>query len=313
VPVTLNNASGTHAEFFVKLDSNGNSLWGGQFVNSNSTSRANGGDMAVDGAGDVYYTAALVGTVDIDPSAATKTLTSAGGSDILIEKLDTNGHLVWVQQNGTRGNEGGQAIAVDIAGNVDVAFSGVYTAKLKKPTTGDLAQFDSAGNLKWLATTGYNDVLAIAVDPANNLYMLRRGSGGIFKYTAAGTLVWNAPAQLVGADVAIDPLGNIFWTGSIDNPSGQDNVSPDPLNPVYLPVYGDGASKFVLGYWTQPGGFAATMLASPTNTPSTPANRSAVQPVIYLGDVAPLPALLPIEKKDDPNEFLKSKIKESGG
>jgi len=59
-----------------------------------------GNSILVDASGEVYITGLFQGTADFDPDAGTFNLTSAGGFDIYICKLDINGSFVWAKQLG---------------------------------------------------------------------------------------------------------------------------------------------------------------------------------------------------------------------
>ena len=59
-----------------------------------------GRSVTVDGAGNVYTTGYFEGTVDFDPNAGVLNLTSAGGLDIFVSKLDVTGNLVWAKGMG---------------------------------------------------------------------------------------------------------------------------------------------------------------------------------------------------------------------
>ena len=63
---------------------------------SNTTTIA-GRDVVTDINGNVYTTGSFTGTVDFDPGAGTANLTSAGSSDIFIQKLDVAGNLTFWQ------------------------------------------------------------------------------------------------------------------------------------------------------------------------------------------------------------------------
>ena len=91
-----------------KIDTNGNYIWGELYpVSSYGASAA--AALAVDSANNVYVT-------------GNSTITNTG-SDIATLKYDANGNQLWVQRyNGPgNGNDAGNAIAVDNAGNVYVA------------------------------------------------------------------------------------------------------------------------------------------------------------------------------------------------
>ncbi|MBL8062060.1 MAG: SBBP repeat-containing protein, partial [Anaerolineales bacterium] len=74
--------------------------------------------IAVDGSGNVYTTGLFNGTADFDPGAGTANLTSAGGYDIFVSKLDAIGYFVWAKGLGGTANDVGYGIAVDASGNV---------------------------------------------------------------------------------------------------------------------------------------------------------------------------------------------------
>ncbi|MDK9722999.1 MAG: DUF4347 domain-containing protein [Rhodospirillales bacterium] len=56
--------------------------------------------VVVDGSGNVYTVGSFNGTVDFDPGAGTSNLTSAGATDIYVQKLDATGALVWARAMG---------------------------------------------------------------------------------------------------------------------------------------------------------------------------------------------------------------------
>ena len=82
---------------------------------------AAGSSTAVDGAGNVYTIGSFSGTADFDPGPDTFNLTSVGGRDIFIVKLDTGGHFIWAKQFGGLSNDYGNSITVDVTGKIYVA------------------------------------------------------------------------------------------------------------------------------------------------------------------------------------------------
>jgi hypothetical protein len=91
-----------------KIDTNGNYVWGALYPMS-SYGSSGALALALDSANNVYVT-------------GSSTITNTG-SDIATLKYDSNGNQLWVQRyNGPgNGNDAGNAIAVDNAGNVYVA------------------------------------------------------------------------------------------------------------------------------------------------------------------------------------------------
>ena len=84
---TLTSA-GLNDIFTSKLDSSGNFLWAKRF-GSSAADRAQA--IAVDIAGNVYSTGYFNGSADFDPTGDVLNVTSAGGRDVFISKLNSSG------------------------------------------------------------------------------------------------------------------------------------------------------------------------------------------------------------------------------
>jgi len=122
-PLVLNLVTAGYTDIFVsKTDPAGNLIWARQFGGS---VHDNGAGIAVDAAGNVYTTGNFENTSDFDPGPNTFNLTSAGGFDVFVSKLDASGNFVWAKQMGgsqissINGDEG-KSVAVDASGNVYV-------------------------------------------------------------------------------------------------------------------------------------------------------------------------------------------------
>jgi len=65
-----------------------------------SISDENGLAITVDVLGNTYTAGYFQGTVDFDPSIVVSNLTSVGGRDIFVQKLDSNGNFIWAKGMG---------------------------------------------------------------------------------------------------------------------------------------------------------------------------------------------------------------------
>ena len=212
-----------------------------------------GVSIAVDASGNVYTTGYFNGTVDFDPNAGTFNLTSAGGVDIFVSKLDATGNLVWAKNMGGVSTEIGYSIAVDASGNVYTTGYFVGTADFN-PNAGTfnltsagsqdifVSKLDATVNLVWAKSMGggaNDDVgISIAVDASGNVYttgffngtvdfdpnagtfnLTSAGSQDIFvfKLDATGNLVWaknmGGASNDIGQSIAVDASGNVYTTG----------------------------------------------------------------------------------------------------
>jgi len=143
------------------LDTNGDLVWARSM---GGTGDDGGWGIAVDGAGNVYTTGEFRLTVDFDPGPGSFNLSSEGGLDIFVSKLDANGDFIWARAMGGSGNDLGWSIAVDGTGNVYT--TGDYAA------IADLDPGPDTFNLPW---AGKWDVFvlklsgmptAISIDPS---------------------------------------------------------------------------------------------------------------------------------------------------
>ena len=134
--------------------------------------------VATDGAGATLFAGTFTGSLGgpgIDP------LTSAGGSDILVGKLDAAGTPVWLHGYGSAGMyEQALSVATDANGNVYV--TGYFDGSLSfgGPT---------------LATAGNLDVFVTKLDPAGGHVWSRR---------------FGDSAPQLGVDIAVDAAGDVF-------------------------------------------------------------------------------------------------------
>lgn len=203
-----------------QLFPNGTEAWRFTY-NGPGNSRDDAGDVAVDGAGNVY----VVGT--------SRSGSTGESEDIVLIKLATNGTPIWVRRydGPQHGQDRAFLQAIDAAGNTYVAgttdapgsFTGWDSVILK---------YDPDGNLLWSSI--YNgpgnhtdQPSGLALDAAGQPHIAGRSKGVTsfdfytIKYSSGGTQFW--VARLNGLDdgddgansIALDENGNVYVAGDI--------------------------------------------------------------------------------------------------
>jgi len=231
-----------------------------------STVTSIGRDIAVDDAGNVYTTGNFTHTADFDPGPDSFTVTSAGGDDIFVSKLDTNGDFVWARAMGGTSNSYGDGIALDPLGNVYTTGSFQGTADFDPGpesftfTSAGMrdifvSKLDANGDFVWaraMSGASSNQGLGIAVDASGNasvtgLFGGRADFGpfelvsGIFtdifvtKLNADGEFAWaHALAGTgfsAGHRIAVDNAGNAYTTGWFRGSAAFGPFTLDPSGP----------------------------------------------------------------------------------
>jgi hypothetical protein len=263
-PGTLNlTAAGIYDAFIAKLDASGNLVWAKSF---GSSIGIQAGAIAVDASGNVYTTGVINGTVDFDPGTGTYNLTSAGGADIFVAKLDAIGNFVWAKIIGSAGSDNGESLAVDASGNVYTTgyFEGTVdfdpgpgTQNLYSVDDRDIfiSKLDASGNFVWVKHIGgasYDIGYSIKADASGNVY-----TAGFYQGTVdfdPGINIHNLVSQGM-TDVFVsklDAAGNFVWAKSLGG-SGSDwthSMVIDASDNVYLTGYFEGTVDFNAGTGT---------------------------------------------------------------
>ena len=267
----LTSAGGADA-FVSKLDSSGNFVWAKGF---GGTSGDYGNSIAVDSSGNVYTTGYFPGTVDFDPGAGTSNLTSAGGADAFVSKLDSSGNFVWAKSFGGALNDVGYSIAVDSSGNVYTTGylqgtgdfdPGAGTSNLTSAGDADafVSKLDSSGNFVWAKSFGGTSgdyPNSIAVDSSGNVYTTGSIAGTVDFDPGAGTFNLTSAG---GADAFVSKLdssGNFVWAkrfGGTLSDYGQ-SIEVDSSGNVYTTGYFNGTVDF------DPGAGTSNLTSAGTN------------------------------------------------
>lgn len=185
---TMNALAGSDG-FVLKLNSAGDFSWA-KAISSGATGIAQ--SVATDKIGNVYIAGSFQGTADMDPDTTVSFNITASGNDLFITKLDTAGIFVWAKSVGSAGNSiDNNHIAVDSIGNVYAAGRFLITA-----------DFNPGAAVNNLTSAGNQDIYLLKLDASGN-YSFAKSMG------AANNDYANS--------IALDPSGNILFTGKFQN------------------------------------------------------------------------------------------------
>ncbi len=195
-------SSGSYNNAFIsKLDSLGNFVWAKSI---GGTSFNFGTSISLDALDNIYATGYFQGTTDFDPSAGIVNLTSVGGYDIYVLKLNATGSHLWAFKMGSNINDYGVSITQDALSNIYTVGGfqgvadfdpGVGTFSLSSTANDIFIQKMSQGNL----TTTINEAtylnnISIYPNPNNGIFNISISSqinkGIIAVYNSIGALVY---------------------------------------------------------------------------------------------------------------------------
>ncbi|MFA5865354.1 MAG: SBBP repeat-containing protein [Phycisphaerae bacterium] len=236
--------------FITRFSSDGKYIWTdvfGSTLNDEITA------LGIDNGGNIFAAGYFSGTLNLDPKG-TDLVSSAGGTDVFLVRLTSNGQRNWGKTLGSTGSD--QPLGLSVNGFGDVVIGGFFqqtvdfdpgAASNPHISAGDIdgfvAQFDASGNFVWARTfggSGKDWVNGVACDSSGNVYAVgafsstvdfdfttnvnNKTSAGLTdafatKITAAGTYVSTVtvggPGDEVAYSVALGPMAfNIFWVGS---------------------------------------------------------------------------------------------------
>ena len=272
--------------FVQKMDASGNFLWAKAF---GGVEYDGGNSISVDATGNVYTTGYFQETVDFDPGTGNVSLTSAGSSDIFVQKMNASGDFLWAKAFGGTSSDGGVSICVDASGNVYTvgSFQGIAdfdpgTGNVSLTSAGSsdifVQKMSASGFFLWAKAFGgisSDGGVSICVDASGNVYTTgyfqgtvdfdpgagtvnqsSAGSDDIFihKMDATGNFQWVEAFGGIYSDnahyVNVDAVGNIYTAGSFaetvdfDPGTGTANLSSVGSNDVFIQKI-DGSGNFL--------------------------------------------------------------------
>ncbi|WP_438001738.1 hypothetical protein WMF26_20610 [Sorangium sp. So ce185] len=195
--------------------------------------------------GNYYVSGHFEGTVDFGAGP----LTSAGGYDIFLLKLDPTGSVIWSRRYGTEFDDWSGVMTVD--GNGNIFLSGAYDGIIGLFPGPDLgggpiaagddsgvfvAKFDAGGDHLWstgfpiFGATGVWRVAEIAVDAVGNVYMLY----SIYDYTYLAKIGAGGAGILWTQFVPASDLSNAAVSLAVDSAGNAIVANEDPPDGSHL-------------------------------------------------------------------------------
>lgn len=252
--------------YITKQDVNGNFVWAKAM---GAGLQDNGIAIKVETGGDVYVTGQFNGSFDFNPGAGTHILTSNGGYDIFVLKLNAVGNFVWAANLGGFGTDVPFGIESDGSGNVYLTGWFQSTADFDpSASTYDLVgdgwtdifvcKLGSTGGLIWAEKFGGTDSEvghALALDASGNIYVTGTFIGTVDFDPGAGT---NFISSVSGSQdsfvMKLDNLGNVTWVKTIGD------FGDERTWEIKLDAF---ANMYIVGHFAD---FQCDMDPSPTGT-----------------------------------------------
>ncbi len=189
--------------------------------------------IAHDHHGHIYTIGHLGGTLDLDPGSSVHSVTSAGGDNLFIQKLDSARNFIWVRNIDRSPYYGGythsEALStmVDKEGSVTIAGyfqgsldfdpgSGTTVMSCGANSNGFVLKIDSSGNFLWAAqfftAFPYSSVVrSAAIDDSGNVICLISFNSTTDVDPGVGTQNVTTTASDQTCIVKLDSAGNFRW------------------------------------------------------------------------------------------------------
>jgi hypothetical protein len=252
----------TPGMFVAKLDASGKHLWSKSFVSGDQGDTIS--DIAVDGDGNVVLTGNFYASIDFGGGP----LTSEGGTDIFIAKLDAGGDHLWSKRFG--GPKGHLANSVAVGAGDEIVLAGAFTNALDLGggtlesaggLDGFVAKLDPSGEHIWSKRFGdaaNQSIFYVAADKDNKIVLSGFLTGAID--FGGGPLVGTGDADIVVAK--LDASGEHVFSLSFGNgePQSPPRVAVDAACHTILTGRYLGALDFGGGLLVSAGSFDVFLL-----------------------------------------------------
>jgi len=212
--------------FIVKLDTDGNFIWG-KSVGGDDYDESTG--IGVDESGAVYLSGYFNETADFDPGAGVTEFTSNGLLDCFVAKYDASGNFVWAKHYGGSNievplslkvmNEGRCYVSGLFKQTVDFDPGAAVFSMTSNGTAPYVLVLESSGDfvraLK-LTSSQSGNCYDLDVDPLGNMYLAGTFHGTVDLDPGAGNVEYTSQFDN-GFIVKLTPEGEFIWGKNIES------------------------------------------------------------------------------------------------
>jgi hypothetical protein len=241
--------------FILKLDINGSFIYAKQ-IGGTATVDDHVVSIDLDNQNNIYATGYFNNTCDLDPGIGQFNVTSVGGSDIFVLKLNSSGNFVYGKTVGgtlgtsTSGGSVGQSIKIDYLNNILISGyfdgtqdfdinSGIYNLTSNGQSDCFVLKLDLNGNFvfaKAFGGSGADASYSLNLDSNNDILL-----SGIFNSTVdfdpnTGVANLISRGSSDGFLLKLNSLGNYLWCNQVGG-IGTDYsyfVAPDSFNNIFV-------------------------------------------------------------------------------
>ncbi|AUP77750.1 T9SS type A sorting domain-containing protein [Flavivirga eckloniae] len=239
-----------------------------------SATHDEGEEVVVDNNGNVYAIGYFKGILEFDQPNIPQ-LESNGDRDILIQKMDSNGSLIWAKHIGGTEEDLAASMVIDNSDNLYItgSFRGTMdfdpgTGQTLLSSQGEedifVLKMNSDGDLLWakgIGGTGKDGGNNLALDSAGYVYTTGEYVGSVDFDLGAGEAILTTTARLSFFMQKLDTKGNLIWAKDFGfTPEGAIAISAN--GDIYRTGYYSGTVDF------DPG--AGETILSPVSTPNAP-------------------------------------------
>ncbi len=217
-------SAGGNDVFVTALDADAKVLWA---VAVGGPGADEGRGIALAPSGDLYVTGSFSGTADFDPGPGRTELTSAGGTDAFLLRLNAKGELVWARRLGGPQDDEGVRVAVSadavwVVGTFKGTMEGLPSAGGRDAF---LAKFDLDGHLLWTKRIGGpkdDEGRAVAAGRNGEVWVCGDFEAAPSIGPEGGGLDMTSAGRSDVFILRLDSTGRMLWSGQIGG-EGEDS------------------------------------------------------------------------------------------